>query len=220
MNPARTRLTIGNRLAPPRFLLFLGVLALSYAGYRLTFEQRGWLDGIAVAFDLAALVFLASLGGLVRYSTPDQMRGHAAANDANRVLVLLLTTLLTAVAMAAIIGELDGARNGDPGSIVRLVATLILVWLFANAVYALHYAHAFYATGPDGSDAGGLEFPGTQTPDYHDFAYFAFTLGMTFQTSDVQITQRTMRRIVLLHTFGAFLFNIGLIAFAINVLGG
>ncbi|MBO9519651.1 MAG: DUF1345 domain-containing protein [Porphyrobacter sp.] len=220
MNPAPTRLSIGNRIAPPRFLLFLGVLVLSYAGYRLSFEQRGWLDGIAVAFDLASLAFLASLGGLVRYSTPDEMRSHAAANDANRVLVLLLTTLLTAVAMAAIIGELDGARNGDPGSVVRLVGTLILVWLFANAVYALHYAHAFYASATDGGDSGGLEFPGTQTPDYHDFAYFAFTLGMTFQTSDVQITRTSMRRIVLLHTFGAFLFNIGLIAFAINVLGG
>jgi uncharacterized membrane protein len=220
VNPARSRPSIGNRIAPPRFLLFLGVLVLTYAGYVMGLGQRGWLDGVAVAFDVAALVFLISLAGLVRYSSPEILRSHAAANDANRVLILLLSTLLTAVAMAAIIGELRGARTGDPAAVVTLVGTLILVWLFANSVYALHYAHAYYAIGADGGDAGGLEFPGTKTPDYHDFAYFAFTLGMTFQTSDVQITANGIRRIVLLHTFGAFLFNIGLIAFAINVLGG
>jgi uncharacterized membrane protein len=174
-----------------------------------------------MAFDGAALVFLASLIPLLRDATPASMRAAAKANDANRVTILVLTTVLTAVAMAAIAGELDDARAGDIVAIVKLVGTLLLIWLFANTVYALHYAHLFYKQAePDGADAGGLEFPGTKAPRYGDFAYFAFTLAMTFQTSDVAITGPAMRHIALVHSFAAFLFNIGLIAFTINVLAG
>jgi len=96
-----------------------------------------------------------------------------------------------------------------------VVATLALAWLFSNSVYALHYAHLFYRSG----SKGGLEFKGEAVPDYGDFVYFAFTLGMTFQTSDVTITSRAMRRAVVLHCLAAFLFNLGVIAFTINVLG-
>ena len=87
-------------------------------------------------------------------------------------------------------------------------------------MFTLHYAHAYYVRANDGHDSGGFDFPGTATPDYRDFAYFAFTLGMTFQTSDVAITAPALRHVALLHCFGAFVFNIGVIAFAINVLGG
>jgi uncharacterized membrane protein len=123
--------------------------------------------------------------------------------------------------LAAMGGELEGARSGDRWAMAKLVATLLIVWLFANSVYTLHYAHAYYL--PDkatGGDAGGLEFPGRASPTYFDFAYFAFTLGMTFQTSDVAVTAPALRRAVLLHSGTAFLFNIGVIAFAINVIGG
>lgn len=104
----------------------------------------------------------------------------------------------------------------------KLVATLLLIWLFANSVYALHYAHAFYTAAPDGAggDQGGIDFPGTAEPSYGDFVYFAFTLGMTFQTSDVDITSGRIRSVALLQSFTAFLFNIGVIAFTINALGG
>ena len=78
----------------------------------------------------------------------------------------------------------------------------------------------FYAPGDDSGDAAGIEFPGTKSPDYWDFAYFSFTLGMTFQTSDVAVTSTAIRKVVLFHCFAAFVFNIGVIAFTINVLGG
>lgn len=225
---------IGRRLAPARFLVFLAVLAVSYAIARATMPVEDWRDGIAVAFDAAALVFLASLVPLLRSHSAHAMRHHAAANDANRLLVLALSSLLTLVVMAAITGELAGASKGEWLAIVTLVGTLLLIWLFANSVYTLHYAHAFYtsasedhgARGADGadrtrpSDRGGLDFPGTRTPDYRDFAYFAFTLGMTFQTSDVAITRSRIRIVALMHSFAAFVFNIGVIAFTINVLGG
>ena len=211
---------IGNWLAPARFLLFLALLPAGFYAYRALVPTANLGDAAAIAFDAAALIFLVSLLPLVRYSDEVQMRAHSAANDANRVLVLVLTTLLAFAVMAAISGEMPQAREGDHPAAAKLIGTLLLIWLFANSVFTLHYAHAFYASADDGSDSGGLEFPGTEMPDYRDFAYFAFTLGMTFQTSDVGITSRAIRHAVLLHCFGAFVFNIGVIAFAINVLGG
>ena len=93
---------------------------------------------------------------------------------------------------------------------------LVLAWLFSNTVYALHYAHLAYG---DAAKCNGLSFPGTDEPLYWDFVYFAFTLGMTFQTSDVTISDQSLRRVVTLHSLAAFAFNIGVLAFTINVLG-
>lgn len=173
-----------------------------------------------VGFDAAAVVFLVSLVPLLRDSSAASMRRDARTNDANRVLVLVITTIVTLVVMAAISGVLAEVKAHQPYAMVKLIATLAAIWLFANAVYTLHYAHEFYASsGKDTGDRSGLAFPGTKTPTYPDFAYFAFTLGMTFQTSDVEIESAGMRRIALFHSLAAFVFNIGVIAFTINALG-
>ena len=214
-------INIGNRIAPLRFVLFLTIFAAGYIAYRSLLPVDGWKDGMAMAFDAAALVFIVSLIPLLRECSVADMRQHAERNDANRVLVLGLTSLLTVVVMAAITGEMKGAQNGDVLAMIKLVGTLLAIWLFANSVYAMHYAHAFYSRDPrKGGDCGGIDFPKTEHPVYWDFAYFAFTLGMTFQTSDVEITSGYVRKVVLAHCFAAFIFNIGVIAFTINVLGG
>lgn len=211
----------GQRFAPPRFVLFLVLLI---AGFAIRGSLSGWsrpADALVIGFDLAVVGFLASLLPMLRAGDVAAMRRHSAENDANRITVLAISTVITLVVLAAIAGELPEARQRVPGALVRLIATLLLTWLFANVVYALHYAHEFYRPGgAEGKDAGGLEFPGTAQPDYFDFLYFALTLGMTFQTSDVVITARPIRRIVTAHAFAAFIFNIGVIAFTINGIGG
>lgn len=218
---ARKTLKLGNRLAPARFLAFVALLPIGYFAYSALFAKSGWSDAAAMSFDFAALVFIVSLFPLFSDCSTAQMRAHSQANDANRTLVLLITTLVTFAVMAAITGELPHAKDGNVLAMAKLIVTLLLVWLFANLVYSIHYAHYYYATDPDkGGDIGGLDFPATKVPDYKDFAYFAFTLGMTFQTSDVSIRAAKLRHVVLLHSFGAFVFNIGVIAFTINALGG
>lgn len=213
--------TIGNRLAPPRFLLFLGLFPALFLALQGLGWVHDWQDGVAMAFDGAAIVFIASLLPFLRDADPAAIRRHAAENDANRLLVLLITTLTTLVVMAAITGELQLAKTGDTLAMVKLIGTLVVIWSFANLVYTVHYAHVFYSTdAKSGGDVGGLDFPGTKAPDYSDFAYFAMTLGMTFQTSDVSITSGRLRQVVLLHSVAAFVFNIGVIAFTINALGG
>lgn len=214
------RIRIGMHVAPPRFVLFLVLLPLGAWAWHGLLPARGWQDCLAMGFDFAAAVTLAALFPLLRWTRIEDMRRRAAENEANRGLVLVLTSVLTLVVMAAITGELKGAHGGHVLAVVKLVVTLLLIWLFANSVYALHYAHDYYARGSDGEDRRGLVFPDTDFPSYLDFAYFAFTMGMAFATSDVQITARPLRAVALLHCFAAFLFNIGVIAFTINALAG
>jgi uncharacterized membrane protein len=213
--------TIGNRIAPARFVLFLVLLPAALFSYRALLRTSEWLDPLAIAFDFSALVFLASFAPLMRGCQAAEMRKHSRENDAYRVIVLVVTSLVSFTVLAAISGELKGAQSGDLGALAKLLGTLLLTWLFANSVFALHYAHLYYSRAPgSGKDMAGLEFPATKTPDYRDFAYFAFTLGMTFQTSDVVISAPRIRHVALLHSFVAFVFNIGIIAFTINTLGG
>lgn len=218
---ASLRRMLGRKVAPLRFLAFLLLLPLATWAHHVLLAPPQWMQSLALGFDAAAAVFLVSLAPLLRERDPAAIRDRADANDANRILVLAVTSLVTLVVMAAIAGELPAARRGDAASAIQLVVTLVLIWLFTNSVYALHYAHDYYTAHPDhGADRGGLEFPGTPTPGYADFLYFACTLGMTFQTSDVSVTATRVRGVALLHSFLAFVFNIGVIAFTINAIGG
>jgi uncharacterized membrane protein len=208
---------IGKRIAPPRFALFTLLFA---TGLAVMIPWLGAGRGTMAAFDVAALVFLASMRSLFAHGEVDSMRRAARDNDANRALLLAITGATMIVILIAVAGELKG-RN-DAYAIALVIATLVLAWLFSNMVYALHYAHLFYSADAesDDKDAGGLEFPDCDVPDYWDFLYFSATLGMTFQTSDVSIGARRIRRVVLGHCLAAFVFNLGVLAFTINVLGG
>lgn len=206
--PVRQRL-------PWRFGLFLilcvGAIPLG-AVYPLHYA-------LMASFDGAALAFLVSLIPLFGHGEAG-MRAHARANDVNRGAMLLVTAIVTTVVLVVVAAELSQRRSQpSPGAVALILSTLALAWTFANTVYALHYAYLFYSGDEAGKDRGGIGFPGEGTPDYWDFLYFAFTLGMTFQTSDVDITSRAVRKTVIFHCALAFFFNLGVIAFTINVLG-
>ena len=209
----RLQTRIGERIAPPRFIAF--ALILVGAGVVLV-PPLGLTRGILAGFDLAAFLFLISLVPLLRQGQAARMRARAARNDANRAVLLVFCGVVLFVILVAVGGELRG--RSSTVTIALVVTTLILAWLFSNIVYALHYAHLFYSAGEKG-DAGGLQFPDTAEPDYWDFLYFSVTLGITFQTSDVAIAARRMRRVVTGQCLAAFLFNLGVIAFTVNVLG-
>ncbi|MBY0302038.1 MULTISPECIES: DUF1345 domain-containing protein [Sphingomonas] len=215
MNDVRRWWGLGQRVAPPRFILFVIVFAVATP---LLQGEVGTGRAVMGGFDIAAAIFLASMIPLFRHDDPVRMRRATRANDANRALLLAITGAVSLVILAAVHDELKGRNTG--GAIAFVIVTLALAWLFSNLVYALHYAHLFYMSAPDGKDARGIDFPGTDTPDYWDFLYFSYTLGMTFQTSDVEITDGRVRRIVTGQCLAAFVFNLGVIAFSINVLGG
>lgn len=200
---------LGSRIAPPRFLAFLAAFAL-VAG--LTVPKLGWAPGILLGFDVGASLFLLLTAPLLKQHDPEDLRRHAAKNDANRAMLLAVTAVTMAAVLTAVAFELQAVER--PQMKLAIVGTLILAWLFSNTVYALHYAHLYYRRG----SKGGLDFAGDDEPDYGDFLYFAWTLGMTFQTSDTSVTTPQMRRAVTWHCFAAFVFNLGVVAFTINVL--
>lgn len=205
---------IGNVIAPLRFIAFLAALIIAFpvASHAL----HRWALGAMAAFDLAAILFLISCIPLLSTREARVIREHAEQNDANRHVLLAVTGIVMGILLTAIAAEAVG-HNPQPFTKALIIATLALAWLFSNSVYALHYAHLAYTKPTVG--CVGLEFPRTRDPVYWDFIYFSFTCGMAFATSDVQITETHMRKTVTIHCLAAFAFNIGVLAFTINVLG-
>ena len=210
--------SIGNRVAPARFIAFLALLvvatpAAAWALHRLADDpwREAAAKGFLLGFDLAAGLFLLLSLPLLKVRDPAVMRDHAAANDANRRMLLVVVAVVSLAVLVAVYA-MTGAAPGWKTKLL-IVGTLLMAWLFANSVWALHYAHLAAARG------GGIDFPGSEPPGYAGFVYFAFTLGMTFQTSDVAITDRQIRSVATAHCLAAFVFNLGILAFTINVLG-
>jgi uncharacterized membrane protein len=205
--------TIGNKIAPWRFITFVVVLVVA------ALPARAWLGsfplGIIAAFDLAAAIFLGLCWKLLTIDDPVEIERIAVQNDANRTVLLVFTGIVMAVLLIAVAAETVG-RNPQPLTKALIIATLILAWLFSNTIYALHYAHMAYVQPEEG--CLGFRFPGTSAPVYWDFIYFAFTCGMAFATSDVEVTDQRTRKIVAFHCLAAFAFNIGVLAFTINLL--
>ena len=209
---------IGNWFAPWRFLLFIALLLIGVPACHQLLHR--WALGGMATFDVAATIFLLLCLPLLTTRQASTIREHAVQNDANRKILLGVTGAVIGVLLIAIAAETIG-HNPQPLTKGLIIFTLALAWLFSNVIYALHYAHAYYTLSDETEeDVGGIEFPGTKMPSYGDFLYFALTLGMTFQTSDVNITAPGIRHVALMHSFAAFIFSIGLIAFTINVLGG
>jgi uncharacterized membrane protein len=205
--------TIGNMIAPWRFIMFVAVLLI--AGV----PAIEWLGstslGIIAAFDVAAVIFLASCGNILNVSDAATMEAIAKGNDAARTFLLVITGIVMAVLLIAVAAETSQGRP-EPLTKALIIVTLIVAWLFSNTVYALHYAHMAYIEPPAG--CAGFRFPGTAEPVYWDFVYFAFTCGMAFATSDVEVTDQKVRKVVAFHCLAAFAFNIGVLAFTVNLL--
>lgn len=210
------RRSIGNVVAPVRFIAF-AILLVFVGGVSVCL--LGWRLGFMIGFDVAAVIFLLSCYGLLD-DAPSDMRANAKRNDANRPALLGLTFVMGLLILTIVASELMEKGSAGPGMIALIVLTLVLAWFFSNTVYTIHYAHLFYTNAEDDTDVGGLAFPKTSEPNYWDFIYFSFCLGMTFQTSDVEVTSTYMRRAVTFHCLAAFIFNIGILAFSINSLGG
>ncbi len=171
-----------------------------------------WVCGVAGYLVLTLL----AIGG----STPERVRTRARALDERAWVILALTVSAAVVSLGALGFVL---QKGAAPSATRVALTCLAValsWLLAHTTFALHYAHLYYddVDNRGGPDRGGLQFPGTEPPDYWDFIYYAFVVGMTCQVSDVQVTSRAMRRLTLVHGVLAFFFNTGVLALAVNIL--
>lgn len=204
--------SIGNRIAPPRFIAYALALATSIAFALM--QPSHALEFFLIGFDVATLGFLLSTVPMFRHSNPDTIIRHAKDNDANRVALLAISVAVIFVVLGAVALVVTGK---DEYSKALVIVTLAIAWLFANLIYAFHYAHLYYLPG---KKPGGLLIPSTNAPDYFDFLHFSLILGMTFQTADIDITSQAIRRVSTIHCLEAFIFNIGILAFSINMIAG
>ena len=176
----------------------------------------GWCAGVAVYQVLSW--WLAE--------TFDAQRTRERAQQLDQPNVVILVSMLVAVgvsvvAIAMLLQQVRQLSGWARGAHVALgLVALAGSWLMMHTIYAFHYAHRYYIDRRDGSPDGGLDFPGKQEPDYFDFLYYAYVVGMTTQVSDVQATSREMRRITLVHSVLAFAFNMLVLALSVNVVAG
>ena len=177
----------------------------------------GWCAGI--------LVYLLLAWWLCLGFDAARTRARAQTQDERSVVLLFVLLLATAACVAAITVLIQQSRDLsglDAAFHIGLsVVALALSWLFIQTIFTFHYAHLYYQeeklNEPDGP---GLQFPGRQYPDYFDFLYYAFVIGMTSQVSDVQVTSREMRRLTMVHGVLSFGFNMLILALSINVVAG
>ena len=179
---------------------------------------------MVVVWNAFSLCVLALAWVRIVTARPLESLRTAKLQDSSR-RVIFLFVLLAACASLFAVGYLLGTAHGRHGgrlleTVALAFATVIGSWSLMHTLFALHYAHIYYGDNgaPHGaSHAGGLLFPDERMPDYLDFAYFSFVVGMTCQVSDVQISGRRLRRWALAHGLLAFAFNTAILALSINV---
>lgn len=208
-------------IARPRLLLATAaaLLALFLLPSTLSLSLRA-----AAAWNIGAMIYLCATFYLMATETSAELRERAAEEDETGVVFLVLLLLAAASSFSAVIGLIGESRNiTGPLKVVDLTLagiTIVTSWLVMQIVFTLHYAHAYYR--PDRADemAGGLKFPEDEHPDYWDFFYFTTSIGAASQTSDVCITSKRLRRLVLAHAIISFAFNTTVVALAINLAAG
>lgn len=213
------------RLALAVIVGIAGALAAPHLLGTLARVVVGWV-GFA-ATDLALIML-----GMWQADT-DDMRRVAASEDLPRTQAFVLVVGAAMASLGAVVG-LMGSLKGISKDlrvlhVVLSVAAVVLAWTLVHLVFTLRYAHTYYDADEDtGQDTGGLIFPDDQgqdqgsklTPNYVDFAYFSFIIGMTAQTADIGIGNRELRRAALLHGLIAFIFNTVIVALTIGTIGG
>jgi uncharacterized membrane protein len=167
-----------------------------------------------VSWDVFAAIYLALAYVMMFRCGQEHIKPRAALQDDGRFLILMVTQLGALASIAAIAFELGASKS--PAGLSLAVATIALSWTAVHTSFALHYAHEYYR----GRKPGGLQFPSghsEEMPDYWDFVYFSFVIGMTAQVSDVGITDKIIRRTATVHGIISFVFNTALLALMVNI---
>ncbi|GAB3577293.1 DUF1345 domain-containing protein [Hymenobacter daeguensis] len=193
----------------------------------------GWLTRAVAGWDGFALVTLSLLVLNMRLADVEDIRRVAASEDFTRAAastVVIAGALASLVAVVGLLGTLKSLPQQAKALHLSLgIGAVALAWTLVHCVFTLRYAHSYYDTNDQGHDCGGLTFPDDASkadgepplePNYLDFAYFSFVIGMTAQTADIGISSRTIRGTALLHGLIAFLFNTAIVALTIGTIGG
>jgi uncharacterized membrane protein len=186
---------------------------------------QGWRSStrLLAAWDCATGLYLILATVMMARSSIDRIRDRAAIQDEGQLLILGLTVITALISLGGTMAQMAAAKASRPLDGWQHIAlaglTVLLSWTFAHTIFAIHYAHEYFA-GPENDLQEGLEFPGHEPPDYWDFIYYSFIIGTACATADVNVISKNMRRITTLHCVFAFFFNTTILALTVNVGAG
>jgi len=208
------------RLQPSSAILRFGVsLACAVAALTIAGALLPRLAAVLLAWDIGGLVLLGLSWQLIGTYSARATRERAGSEDPGRTMVYVVVVLTSAISLLAATALLPSARSLPPDLsrwlIALSLAAVSLAWGLTHTAFTFRYAHLYYREDAEG--VGGATFAGEQPPAYFDFAYFAFTIGMCFQVSDVCVTSPQIRRAVLLHAVISFVYNSVILAFVLNL---
>jgi len=173
---------------------------------------------LVIAWDAGAVTLLLVTWSVIGRATPESTRKWAAIDDPGQVFAIVIDLVGSAISFAAALLLLGHQQlAAAPAAVWLVIVAVASSWALMHTGFTVRYAHLYYR---DDGGVGGLAFPGTADPDYLDFAYYAFVVGMTFQTADVSITDRSIRRLTLVHGMLSFGFNTLILALAVNLIFG
>jgi uncharacterized membrane protein len=215
---SRRRAPKAIRIVRARPRLFVS-LAIGIAAAVILHFVTTWQPAftLLVSWDISVALYLAFAFYLMASANVHHMRSQARLQDEGQFMILVLVGVAALASMAAIFALLSTSHGKEryASDIILATVTILLSWAFTHTMFALHYAHEFHDEGKGG---GGMQFPGdTPEPDYWDFMYFSFVVGMCAQVSDVTVSSHTIRRTVLAHSIISFIFNAALLALTVNI---
>ena len=173
---------------------------------------------LLIAWDVAVALYLALVLHLSTMADAHHIRRRARLQDEGQVMILVLTAVAALASLAAIFALLGstGGNTRQASDLFLATITIVISWAFTHTMFGLHYAHEYY--DENGGKGGGMSFPGeNMEPDYWDFMYFSFVIGMCAQVSDVTVTCKPIRRTVFAHSVVSFIFNAALLALTVNI---
>jgi uncharacterized membrane protein len=201
--------------------LLIGAITFFFVRHIPSVPAVTLITWIAIASSIVILDWVTIL-----WAHPKQIRKIASLEDSSRFIIFFFVLAASMVSLIAIYLLLKSSKGESEqtvtGYIFLAMAAVFVSWWMVHTVYAMRYAHLFYTTTDNGkTPIGGLEFPGGEKdPDYLDFIYFSFVIGMTFQVSDVEISSKEIRRLAWAHGLISFAFNTTIVALSINVISG
>ncbi len=178
------------------------------------------LTWISYAFSILTISWI-----LMLTLHPAEVRERAKLEDSSITLIFLFIITSAFVSLFAVVILLQSSKGQSEKQVtehvILTIASVVISWWLTHTVFTLRYAHLFYAEKDENGEFGyGLEFPKEPNPDYMDFVYFSFIIGMTFQVSDVEISSRKIRRLAWVHSILSFVFNTVIVALSINIISG
>ncbi len=204
-----------------RVLLSMGMVIVAF------FVIRGYrLSGIiicAVLWNVFSISYIITSWIIFYTRSVEDIEKLANKEDGSRIFVLISVLVCSFASMFTVLllmlsaGESSGQGSGN---IVLSITGIMTSWIMLHTIFTLHYAHLYYSKTKGNPTISGLDFPSEKKPDYIDFAYFSFIIGMTFQVSDVTINSRLIRRTALAHSLLAFALNTFVVALTINLIAG